>query len=238
MMISVLLLTLTMQATPANPPSQAATEPTPRMMTYQMVFLRKGPAPEPQGAEAEKAQAEHLAHLARLNRERKNLLYGPFTDGGDPVGVAVFDVPDSEAARALMSEDPHVKAGALTVDVKPWLGPKGQFDIPPTTDVMQQNALEQLVFGILMSGPNRSQPKAEAEELQKRHLAYMADLHAQGKLILAGPFMDDGAWRGIVVYRVAGVDEAKQLAAGDPMVKAGRLAIEARPWMTLRGILR
>jgi uncharacterized protein YciI len=74
--------------------------------------------------------------------------------------------------------------------------------------------------------------------MQKQHLAYMDVLHQQGKLVLAGPFLDDSEWRGVVVYRVAGVEEAKQLAAGDPAVKAGRLAIDARPWMTLKGILK
>ncbi|HUQ95525.1 MAG TPA: YciI family protein, partial [Bryobacteraceae bacterium] len=67
--------------------------------------------------------------------------------------------------------------------------------------------------------------------------------HKQGKLVMAGPFMpgpsgDAGDWRGIVVYRVGSVAEAQQLAANDPAAKAGRLAIEARPWMTLKGILK
>ena len=44
--------------------------------------------------------------------------------------------------------------------------------------------------------------------------------------------------RGLVIYRVASVDEAKQLAAGDPAVKAGRLVIDARPWVTFKGILK
>jgi uncharacterized protein YciI len=236
-MISVWLFAFLLQAAPAAQ-APAAPEPKLQMMTYQMVFLRKGAAPEATAAEADKVQAEHLAYLAKLNRERKNLLYGPFTDGGDPVGLLVLDVPDADSARTLMADDPHVKAGSVTLEVKPWLGPKGWFQVPGTTDVMQPNALEQLVFGILMSGPNRSQPQAEAQELQKGHLGYMDGLHKQGKLIMAGPFMEEGPWRGVVVYRVASLDEAKQLAAGDPMVKAGRLVIEARPWMTLRGILR
>ena len=67
-----------------------------------------------------------------------------------------------------------------------------------------------------MRGPTRSQSQAEAEQIQKGHLAYMADLHRQGKLIMAGPFLDQSDWRGVVVYRVGSVAEAKGLAAGDP----------------------
>jgi uncharacterized protein YciI len=236
--MSVWLSVFLFQAAPAaqTPPPPAV--PKEQMMTYQMVLLRKSGAPEPQGPEAEKAQAAHLAHLARLNAERKNLLYGPFTDGGDPVGLAVFDVPDAGTARTLMADDPHVKSGALKVEVKPWMGPKGWFQQPPTTDVMQPNALEPLIFGVLMRGANRSQSQGEAEEIQKGHLAYMESLHKQGKLPMAGPFLEEGDWRGVVVYRVKTVEEARELAAGDPAVKAGRLRIEVRPWMTLRGILK
>jgi len=78
----------------------------------------------------------------------------------------------------------------------------------------------------------------QRQELQKGHLAYMAELNKQGKLVMAGPFMEDGDWRGIVVYRVGSVAEAQALAANDPSVKAGRLAIEARSWTTLKGILK
>lgn len=236
-MISAWLIALVLQATPTAREVQAA-EPKLQMMTYQMVFLRLGATPHGEGPEADRMQAAHLAYLGKLNQERKNLIYGPFTDGAEPVGLCVFDVPDGDAARSLMADDPFVKAGMMTVEVKPWMGPKGWFQPPLTTDVTQANALEPLVFGILMSGPNRSQSKAEAQELQKAHLAYMDSLHEDGKLIMAGPFMEDGAWRGVVVYRLATVEEANTLAAGDPMVKVGRLKIEARPWMTLRGILR
>ena len=44
--------------------------------------------------------------------------------------------------------------------------------------------------------------------------------------------------RGIVVYRVKDVAEAQALAADDPAVKAGRLVLEAYPWMTFKGILK
>jgi uncharacterized protein len=66
----------------------------------------------------------------------------------------------------------------------------------------------------------------------------MESLHAQGKLLVAGPLGDDGAARGIVIYRVPDVAAAKALAAEDPAVKAGRLVLEAWPWMTLKGILK
>ena len=239
MLDPMFIITLFATALLAQPQATPATDaPKLEMTTYQMVFLRKGTTPEPQGAEARKMQEEHLARLAELNRKRLNVLYGPFTDNGELVGIALFDVKDAAEATRVMADDPFVKSGALVMDVKPWMGPKGWFKDPPQRDVSQPGALEQLVFGFLVRGANRSQSEAEAQELQKGHLAYMDKLHQDGKLIAAGPFLDDGDMRGIVVYRVPSVEDANQLAAGDPMIKAGRLKLEAHPWMTLKGILK
>ena len=133
----------------------------------------------------------------------------------------------------------------MVLEVKPWLGPKGWFAPPtqPAASDPNKMDIEPLIFGVLMRGPAaKAQPpvhtEAQRQEIQKGHLAYMGELNKQGKLVAAGPFMDDGEWRGIVIYRVADVKEAQALAAGDPAVKAGRLVIEARPWMTLKGILK
>lgn len=215
-----------------------AAKPPLQMMTYQMVFLRNGPNAAEKSPDADNVQQAHLEFLAKLNHERINLIYGPFADAGDLRGIAVLDVPDAERARKLFAEDPHVKAGHLIVEVRPWMGPKGWFQPPADTDVTHPDALERLVFGFLMRGPAAPLPEGEGQRLQKAHLAYMDDLHKQGKLVMAGPFMEDTPWRGVVVYRVATVDEAKQLAANDPLVKVGRLVLDAHPWMTFRGILR
>ena len=89
-----------------------------------------------------------------------------------------------------------------------------------------------------MRGSNAQQPESEAPTIQNGHLAYMSTLQRQGTVVVVGPFQEDSVWRGLVIYRVGSVDEAKQLAAGDPAVKAGRLVIDARPWVTFKGILK
>ncbi|HYT69647.1 MAG TPA: YciI family protein [Vicinamibacterales bacterium] len=235
-MMFSLLLAATVLAVPAG------TQDTPQeMTTYQMVFLKKGPTPPPSApADQKKMQDEHLANLAELNRKRINLVYGPIRaenpDGLE--GIAVLDVSSADAAKAHFAADPFVKAGIMTVEVRPWMGPKGWFQPPVGDDVTNAGNLEPLIFGFLMRGPNTSQDSATAQEIQKGHLAYMSSLNKQGKLVMAGPFMDSGAARGVVVYRVKDVAEAKALAADDPAVKAGRLVLEAYPWMTLKGILK
>jgi uncharacterized protein YciI len=211
----------------------AGVQEPPKLSALQMVFLRSGPTPVPPGADTAKLQAAHLELLNRLNQQRVNLLYGPFLDNTDLRGIAVVDVPDAAAARALFAADPYIQAGHMVVEVRPWYGVKETFhlpDAPPTP--------EQFVFGFLMRGASTGQSPEEAQQIQAGHLAYMESLHKQGKLVAAGPFGDNSEFRGIVIYRVATLEEARALAAGDPAVKAGRLVIDARPWMTFKGILK
>lgn len=203
------------------------------MMTYQFVFFRVGPNKDVPPAQAQSLMKDHLTQLGKLNSDRINVLYGPFQDAGDLRGIAILDVTDAATALKHFADDPYVKAGHMVLDVKPWMGPKGWFQPPdnPATP-------EQFVFGFLMRGTATGQSTAEAQAIQKGHLAYMDELHKQGKLVAAGPFADNSDYRGIVIYRVATVEEARKLAAEDPAVKAGRLRIEARPWMTFKGILK
>jgi uncharacterized protein len=57
------------------------------------------------------------------------------------------------------------------------------------------------------------------------------------KLVVAGPFGDDGRLRGIFVFKVSSLEEANALAATDPAVQAGRLSIVMRTWYVPEGIL-
>lgn len=220
---------------------QAAQPAAPlEMMTYQMVFLRTGPNAGPSAADAQKKLGdEHLARLADLNRKRINLLYGPVTAPGDLRGIAILAVSSSEEATKLFADDPFVKAGVMVTEVRPWMGPKGWFHAPAGYDVTNPAMLEPLVLGFLVRAADApSVDAARGAEIQQAHLAYMAALNAEGKLVAAGPFGNDGARRGLVIYRVKDVAAAQALAAQDPAVKAGRLTLEAYPWMTFKGILK
>ena len=83
-----------------------------------------------------------------------------------------------------------------------------------------------------------AQDAETAKRLQGEHLAYMEGQANEGKMVLAGPFTSaDGTRRGIVVYRVADEAEARRRGEGDPMIKAGRLALELHPWQVPIGAL-
>lgn len=57
-----------------------------------------------------------------------------------------------------------------------------------------------------------------------------------GKLNVAGPFGDDGDWRGILIFKSGTLEEIKALVEQDPMVKIGRLTYEIHPWWSQKGI--
>ena len=68
-------------------------------------------------------------------------------------------------------------------------------------------------------------------------MANMIRLAEMKKLVVAGPFGDNGQLRGIFVFKVASIDEARALSETDPAVQAGRLAIDIHPWLVPEGIL-
>jgi uncharacterized protein len=76
----------------------------------------------------------------------------------------------------------------------------------------------------------------ETKKLQEAHMANIQKMAEAGKLVIAGPFTDDGDLRGLYVFRVASAEEAKALVESDPAVKAGRLRFELHPWFAARNI--
>ena len=52
----------------------------------------------------------------------------------------------------------------------------------------------------------------------------------EGKLVVAGPFLEAGDFRGIFVFNVETVEEALELIKSDPAVQAGRLEFDFYPW--------
>ncbi len=95
--------------------------------------------------------------------------------------------------------------------------------------------MKKYFLAFLKRGDNRSHSEEEAARIQTAHLAHMDKLAKEGKINIAGPFGDDGDIRGIVIYSVPTLEEAKKLTQNDPAVVAGRLKIEVHPWWAAKG---
>jgi uncharacterized protein YciI len=86
---------------------------------------------------------------------------------------------------------------------------------------------------LLRAGPKWTPEQTEAtEKIQEGHMANIRRMAAAGQLVVAGPFLDDGDLRGIFIFKVATLEEAKALLDSDPAVQAGRLTGEIHPWIT------
>ena len=93
-----------------------------------------------------------------------------------------------------------------------------------------QYGMKTYVIAFLKSGPDRIEDKVKAAELQKAHMSNIKRMSEEGKLLLAGPFLDNGELRGIYVFNVATLEEAKELTASDPAIQAGSLEMELKEW--------
>ncbi len=90
----------------------------------------------------------------------------------------------------------------------------------------------------LKRGPNWTPGEtAETKAIQEGHMANIRKMGATGKLVIAGPFADDGDLRGLFIFRVDTLEEAKALAEQDPAVRAGRLVLEWHPWYAAKNIV-
>jgi len=212
-----------------------AQEPQHKLVQFQMAIMKKGPewvsTKEP---ERKQIRQQHLANVLSLLESGKAVITGPFDDDTDLAGIFILRASSTAEAKSWVDADPAVKAGLMVPEMHPWW----------SEDVFKKAnsplKFNTVYFAFLKRGPNRKEgddKNPEIQELQKAHIANIQRLAAMKKLLVAGPFGDNGDLRGIFVFRVGSLEEAQSLCATDPMVKAGRLVVELHPWQIPEGVL-
>jgi uncharacterized protein YciI len=99
--------------------------------SFTIVLLIVRPdAPKLDAEAAAALQNAHMAHLADLHEAGYLLAAGPLFDERFR-GLSILNV-DPEQARALKEADPAVKAGRFSVQVIPWMVPRGAMSFSPT----------------------------------------------------------------------------------------------------------
>jgi uncharacterized protein YciI len=207
-----------------------------KMVQFQMAIMKKGPKWDTT-AETERNQIlhQHLRNAIAMLQSGKAAVAGPFGDDSELAGIFILRAASTEEGKIWIEADPAVKAGLMVEEMHPWW----------SEDIFQKAKmplqLTMVYFGFLKKGPNRKDgdDKApEVQELQKAHLGNINRLAATKKLVMAGPFGDDGDLRGIFVFRVDSLKEAQDLAASDPMIKIDRLKIDLHPWQIPEGVFQ
>jgi len=103
---------------------EAAAEPEPpRMREYFVVILDHGPNRDQPDSVAAELQKQHLANIDKMWRMKKAIISGPFGDGRG--GLIIMTNTTREEAERLVGEDPMIKIGRLTAEIRSWWAAEG-----------------------------------------------------------------------------------------------------------------
>jgi uncharacterized protein len=215
--------------------SSTSAEP-PKLVQFQMALLKRGPKWETTPAtERNQILQRHVAYVVSMLDSGKAVITGPMGDDTVLAGIFILRAQSAEEAKTWVDADPAVKSGLFVAEMHPWWS-EDIFKKANTSPIK----LETVYLGFLKKGLNRKDGDdqvPEIQQLQKAHIANIQRLAKLGKLVVAGPFGDDGILRGIFVFRVGSLAEAQELCATDPMIKIDRLAVELHPWNVPEGVL-
>lgn len=91
--------------------------------------------------------------------------------------------------------------------------------------------MKMYTFVILKTGTNTTTDKKLTDSLFAGHMANIGRLAAEGKLVVAGPMKkNEKNYRGIFIFNVSTIEEARQLLSTDPAIKEQLLDAEIYQW--------
>lgn len=94
------------------------------------------------------------------------------------------------------------------------------------------------VLVVLKSGPTPVTDPEARKAMFAGHFANMERLTEAGKLVVAGPFSKDpDGWRGLFVFAVDSVEEARTLVGSDPVIANGEMVAEYHPWYSSAALM-
>jgi uncharacterized protein len=93
------------------------------------------------------------------------------------------------------------------------------------------------IVGFLHKGPKwTSESTDETKRIQQGHMANINKMAATGKLIVAGPFTDNGDLRGMFIFKEVTIEQAREMVDADPAIQAGRMVVKLHPWFAGKGL--
>ena len=227
-------------AVPASALAQAEKPPA-GMDTYLFGILRSGTMPPAQAADAEALQQAHRRNMERMADAGLLVGAGPLLDAGDYRGIFIFKADRRADVEQMVQDDPLIRSGRLVLQLLPWWGPEkigdryfaARRDNPSAPDQMVRYQLS-----FLKAGPNRKPAgDPDTERIQAGHMAHIRKMSESGQLVAAGPFLGEGELRGVFVFKLDSLEQAREIARQDPAVQAGRLVLDTYVWLVADGVL-
>ncbi|MCJ7934411.1 MAG: YciI family protein [Chryseobacterium sp.] len=95
-----------------------------------------------------------------------------------------------------------------------------------------QYGMKPYTIVMLTTGFVKIEDKAKMGELMKGHMGNIQKLADEGKIIVAGPFLEKNKenYRGMFIFNTKSKEEAEQWVKTDPAVQAGIFSYEIFPW--------
>lgn len=95
-----------------------------------------------------------------------------------------------------------------------------------------QYGMKAYTIVMLTTGSTKVEDKATMGELMKGHMTNIGKLADEGKIVVAGPFLEKNKenYRGMFIFNTKSKEEAEQWVKTDPAVKAGVFSYEIFPW--------
>ncbi|RQO39044.1 hypothetical protein DBR39_08590 [Chryseobacterium sp. KBW03] len=95
-----------------------------------------------------------------------------------------------------------------------------------------QYGMKPYTIVMLTTGSVKIEDKTKMGELMKGHMANIGKLADEGKIIVAGPFLEKNKenYRGMFIFNTKSKEEAEQWVKTDPAVQAGVFGYEIFPW--------
>ena len=209
--------------------------PESKLIEFHMALLKRGPKwtdPHLYSDRNPQVFEKHVAYVQSLLESGRAVIAGSIQGDPELSGVYIFRAKSAEEAKSWAMADPAVEVGHFIAEMHPWW----------SEDVMKKPSmplkLTTAYLAFLVRGEKWTPEKTpQTEAIQKAHLENMNRLAEMKKLVVAGPFGDNGKLRGIFVFRAGSLEEARILAETDPAVRAGRLALIFHTWLVPEGVL-
>lgn len=94
---------------------------------------------------------------------------------------------------------------------------------------------KQYTFVMLKSGKAPSGTPEEIQKKQMDHLIHLFQMEKDGKISVFGPFTNDTALRGIIIFNTADTADVSRLLHEDPYIREGNMTYQLYNWFSIPG---